>query len=56
MEKKISFRDPQETNESHRTALLDILCKIDVVEEIQSAGKPVIDIFDDIFMIGALFE
>lgn len=38
------------------TVLLDVFCKIDIVDEIQSENQIVIDIFDDIYTINALFE
>lgn len=56
MESVIINRTPPEGFLSHRTALLDIFCRIDVIDEIQSENDIVIDVFDDVFTIEALFE
>ena len=56
MKSVIIRRTPPEKFLSHRTALLDIFCRIDVVDEIQSENDIVIDVFDDVFTIEALFE
>ena len=52
----INHRQYSKGTLARETALLDVFCKIDIVSELQSENQIVIDIFDDIYTINALFE
>ena len=39
-----------------KTVLLDVFCKDNIVDAIQYENRKVINVFDDIFTINALFE
>lgn len=40
----------------HQQALLDIFCGADVVEELELNNQVVVDVFDNVFTIEALFR
>ncbi|KAM7458922.1 hypothetical protein BLSTO_00319 [Blastocystis sp. subtype 1] len=52
----LRIRGPKEACLSHRLSLLDVFCQIDVVDEIQSEDTLVVELFDNIHTIAALFE
>ena len=52
----LRIRGPKEACISHRLSLLDVFCQIDVVDEIQSEDTLVVELFDNIHTIAALFE
>lgn len=39
-----------------KTILLDVFCKANIVDEVQYENRKVINVFDDIFTISAMFE
>lgn len=52
----LNSRGPKEACLSQRLSLLDVFCQIDVVDEIQSEDILVIELFDNVYAIAALFE
>lgn len=52
----IKYSKPPDEHLSHRNALLEIFCKIDVLNEIQEENHIVLNVFDDVYTIAALFE
>ena len=39
-----------------KAVLLDVFCKANIVDEVQFENRKVINVFDDIFTISAMFE
>lgn len=50
------FSKPREEKQRVRNTLLDILCSIDVVSEIQEENEKVLGVFDNENTVIALFE